>query len=100
MRETLGEALLALLEAELGEDITVEIEEDAEAESGEETAVPTPDTPLPVDASVEELILSANSHFEAAEAAQQEGDWALYGRELQALNRDLDRLMELAGSAP
>jgi uncharacterized membrane protein (UPF0182 family) len=100
MRETLGEALLALLEAEGTEDITAEIEADAEAELGEETAVPTPAAPLPVDASVEELIQSANTHFEAAEAAQKDGDWALYGQELQALNRDLERLMELAGNAP
>jgi len=100
MRETLGEALLALLEAERAEDISTEIEADAEAETGEDTAVPTPSAPLPVDASVEELVLSANTHFEAAEAAQQNGDWALYGQELQALNRDLQQLLELAGNEP
>ena len=100
MRETLGEALLALLEDEGTEDITVEIEADAEAEPVEETAVSTPSAPLPVDATVEELIHSANAHFEAAEAAQKDGDWALYGQELQALNQDLQHLLEATGDAP
>jgi uncharacterized membrane protein (UPF0182 family) len=100
MRETLGEALLALLEAEGIEDLTAEIDADAEAELGEDTAVPTPGAPLPLDATVEELIQSANSHFEAAEAAQKDGDWALYGQELQALNRDLQRLLEATGDEP
>jgi uncharacterized membrane protein (UPF0182 family) len=100
MRETLGEALLALLEAEGIEDLTAEIDAEAEAELGEETAAPTPGAPLPLDATIEELIQSANSHFEAAEAAQKEGDWALYGQELQALNRDLQRLLEATGDEP
>ena len=104
MRETLGEALLALLEAERTADIAAEIEAEAaagtEAESGEEAATPAPEAPLPLDASIEQLIQSANSHFEAAEEAQKAGNWALYGSELKALNRDLERLMELSGRSP
>jgi uncharacterized membrane protein (UPF0182 family) len=99
MRETLGGALTALLEAEGIEDIAAELELETE-ETGEETSAPELEPPLSVDATVEELIRSANNHFEAAEAAQQEGDWSRYGQELQALNSDLQRLMELAGSEP
>lgn len=91
---TLDRALTALLAAEPGE-ITPELE-------GLETAedpVPEPTTPTiptaPLDATVEELIASANAHFEAAQAAQQSGDWATYGAELEALESDLARLMEL-----
>ncbi len=59
--------------------------------------MPTP-VPPAADATVEELIRSANEHLEAAEAAQQNGDWAAYGRELDALRQDLERLMELTGN--
>ena len=52
----------------------------------------------PMDESIEELIESASVHFAAAEAAQQEGDWAAYGRELNALRQDLERLMEITGA--
>jgi uncharacterized membrane protein (UPF0182 family) len=102
MRETLGEALLALLAADRLEDLTVaeEVDSGTDSETGGESTVPTPSAPLPIDATVEELVLSANTHFEAAEAAQKEGDWATYGQELQALNNDLQRLLELAGNAP
>ncbi|MFQ5398297.1 MAG: UPF0182 family protein [Anaerolineae bacterium] len=53
-----------------------------------------------LDATIEELILSANAHFEAAEAAQRQGDWATYGQELDALQSDLARLAELTGVTP
>lgn len=98
MRETLGEALAALLEAEITNVAELETEAEGETDSGEETAVPDQDQPLPVDASVEELIRSANEHFEGAETAQKAGDWARYGSELEALNSDLQRLMEMAGN--
>jgi uncharacterized membrane protein (UPF0182 family) len=100
MRETLGEALEALLEAEFAEDIAAELEAElpAELETGTETDSDAPEEILPVDASIEELIQSANDHFVAAEEAQKEGDWARYGQELRALNSDLQRLMELTGN--
>lgn len=100
MRETLNEALVALLLDEAGETIAAEIE----AGVTDNTAVPeqqptpqSPDVAGPVDASVEELIQSANTHFEAAEAAQRSGDWARYGEEIEALQVDLQRLLELTG---
>ncbi|MDX1415109.1 MAG: UPF0182 family protein [Candidatus Promineifilaceae bacterium] len=99
MRETLQEALFALLEVDPLEQV---VEPPDAVEGGEpnegDTVVPTPDAPLPADATVEELIRSANEHFEAAEAAQRDGNWADYGAELEALNEDLRRLMELTGN--
>jgi uncharacterized membrane protein (UPF0182 family) len=92
MRETLGEALLAMLELD-PEEILQAAEEAVDVE---ETAPrPTPSAPLPDDATVEQLIESANAHFEAAEAAQRDGDWATYGSEIEALARDLQRLQAL-----
>ncbi|MGH2542929.1 MAG: hypothetical protein ACRDIB_09035, partial [Ardenticatenaceae bacterium] len=57
-----------------------------------------PPPPVSVDATVEELVISANRHFAAAEEAQRAGDWATYGRELEALQRDLQRMLELSSS--
>ena len=103
MRTTLDEALTALLDAA---PIAAVVETDeaptAEAATAEEATVTevepaAPVTPINVDATVEELIQSANMHFEAAEAAQRAGDWATYGAEIDALQRDLDQLMILSG---
>jgi uncharacterized protein len=72
-------------------------------EENGETAVTIDTTPIeiaPLDATVEELINSANAHFEAAQAAQRSGDWATYGSELDALESDLTRLLELSGTTP
>jgi hypothetical protein len=91
MRETLGEAILAMLQLE-PEQIVEQAVEGAGAEAGAEAA---PVAPLPDSATVEELIRSANERFAAAEAAQRAGDWARYGQELNALRQDLQRLFEL-----
>jgi uncharacterized membrane protein (UPF0182 family) len=100
MRETLEEALLALVQAgpSVAEIVDVEVEA-AETGQGETGPTPVPeatpvDTPA-VDATVEELIRTAGEHFEAAEEAQREGDWTAYGRELEALRQTLEELMAL-----
>jgi hypothetical protein len=104
MRETLSEALLALIEAAPSVVDSTETEEQGPAEV--ETEAPTPvsgdsaaETRVPltgaIEATVESLILEANDHFEAAEEAQRAGDWATYGRELKALQVILQELMEL-----
>ena len=97
MRETLSDALLALVldQSSVGE--VVEAVQEAEAPdetttTQEESETSTPDRITETD--LEELINSANARFEAAEEAQREGDWATYGRELQALQEALERLME------
>ncbi len=87
MRETLDEALSALLQQEFVRAVDETVEE------VQEGAVELPDG-LP--ANVEALIRSAGDHFRAAQEAQQAGDWALYGEELQALSDDLNELIELA----
>lgn len=100
MGQTLAEALAGLMD---GAPTTVEIPVE-EPGGGEETVTEpaeseTGDIPL-LDSTVEELIISANAHFEAAEAAQRSGDWTTYGEELDALQRDLDRLSELTTGSP
>jgi uncharacterized membrane protein (UPF0182 family) len=97
MAETLDDALLDLLQETPGELPEIEIEVEGE-DSGGETAVTEPiptRAPSPVDATVQQLVESANAHYEAAETAQRTGDWATYGAELDALQLDLERLMEL-----
>jgi uncharacterized membrane protein (UPF0182 family) len=123
MRETLGEAIIALIEqaptvAEIVEEPPVSSTE-GQTTSGEPGVTPTvgasvgaapgatpppatPETetgPTPETAAtaVEELILSANAHLEAAETAQRQGQWAAYGRELELLRQDLEQLMQVAG---
>jgi len=108
MDETLGGALASLLEEEpedieevLREELEVEVEPvAAEVDVGGDTAVePTPAI-TPEDSDVNSLIESANAHFVAAQEAQQNGDWTTYGEELEALERDLARLLELSGQTP
>ncbi len=94
MDTTLDGALIKLLAAAPSAEVVTS------ADGGEEaTAVsPTPPTDtIQVDATIEELIQSANAHYNAAEAAQRSGDWAAYGTELEALQRDLAQLMALSG---
>jgi uncharacterized membrane protein (UPF0182 family) len=81
---------LATTEQDAGQEATQPVESD----SGQTT---TDETIVGRDAIIEALITSANGHFEAAEAAQRNGDWSRYGDELRALQDDLQRLMELAG---
>ena len=50
---------------------------------------------LPTNAA--ELALSAQSHYEAAQACLERGDWVCYGAELDALERDLEALVEAVG---
>jgi len=42
-----------------------------------------------------ELVQQAGAQFEAAQAAQQAGDWAEYGRQIDALQKTLDQLQQL-----
>ncbi|GAB4249081.1 MAG: UPF0182 family protein [Thermoleophilia bacterium] len=58
------------------------------------TTVP-PAGPLPDDAAA--LISLAQEHFEAAQEAQRQGDWAEYGRRVEELGRVLERLQSLGG---
>jgi uncharacterized protein len=93
MRDNLAQALVALVEDQPVVDVIID-EPPVDGGNGDGGVVVPPTAP--VDASVQELIEAANRHFEAAEAAQRQGDWAAYGRELQALGDTLDRLLGLA----
>ncbi len=53
--------------------------------------VTAPVEPLPTD--VAALARSAQAHYEAAQECLQRGDWACYGIELEALERDLEALV-------
>ena len=98
MRTTLDEALVALLEDEPSTEFVETLEPLNETESTVETPTEettSTDTTTVIEESVESLIESANAHFEAAEAAQREGDWTTYGNELEALQEDLEKLAQL-----
>lgn len=100
MRETLEDALVALVQAgpsvdEIVEEVTTATDTIEEVEG---SAAGQPAETIPPElATLEELIRSADAHFQAAEEAQRAGDWGAYGRELDALRQDLQQLMELAG---
>lgn len=90
MEETLDEALSTLLQQEFVRTVDETVQGIQEG---------TVDLPEGLSPAVEELIRSAGDHFRAAQEAQQAGDWALYGEELQALSDDLNELLELAGES-
>jgi len=95
MRPTLEEALVALLQNAPVADIVVNDEVSGDI-TAENITTPTPSAnTTTIDQTVEELIASANAHFTAAEAAQRAGDWTTYGRELDALQADLEKLAQL-----
>jgi uncharacterized protein len=93
--ETLGEALELLLDAE-GGPTTSPTPSPGASPTPEPTATPapTPGVELPTD--VPGLIAYANAHFEIAQAALRDGDFARYGTEIALVEAALQRLEELA----
>lgn len=85
MAETLGGSLVALSRGSTAAPVVAEQEVEP---------VPTPPaTSLPLNPqSIEELVAAANIHLSAAEEAQRNGDWAVYGQELEALRQTLEQL--------
>lgn len=49
----------------------------------------------PIAAEIADLVKQAQQHYDRAEQALKEGDWAGYGEELNALQAVLERLAEL-----
>ena len=92
MAETLRDSLIALSRGTVA--ASAELVPLPQAEPGE-----TPQTPPAIPETLDELVVAANAHLQAAETAQREGDWAAYGRELDALRVVLDQLSELTGQA-
>lgn len=70
-------------------------EEVDEAEEGEADGVPVEEV-LPPE--IADLVAEARAHYDRAQEYLRAGDWAGYGRELDALQAVLDELEELAGT--
>ncbi len=51
-------------------------------------------------ATIEELILRANTQYEAAQARLREGDWAAYGIQIEGLRETLTQLAMMTGVSP
>jgi uncharacterized protein len=95
--ETLGESLRLLLEAEGEAGPSPGPTPQPGASPTPEptaTAEPPPGVDLPTD--IPGLIDYANAHFELAEAALRDGDFARYGEEIALVEAALQRLEELA----
>ncbi len=91
MRETLNEALTALLEGDGGTIVVDDIDIDTGSSTESDSSVPVPAI---IDGTTAELVEQANTQFEAAQAAQQAGDWAEYGRQIEALEQTLKQLSD------
>jgi uncharacterized membrane protein (UPF0182 family) len=93
--ETLGEALRLLLAAESGAAPSPTPSPGATPTPGPSaTPAATPSVELPAD--VPGLIEYANAHFELAQAALRDGDFARYGTEIALVEAALQRLQVLA----
>jgi hypothetical protein len=93
--ETLGEALRLLLEAEEGATPAPSPTPDGSPRpEPSATPAPTPGVDLPTD--VPGLIDYANAHFELAQDALRDGDFARYGTEIELVEAALQQLQVLA----
>lgn len=90
MEPTLEAALTRLF----GPQATATLPSPGEQSAGHPPAPPPAEGTLPPP--VIDLIRSANAHFERAQQALREGDWARYGEEQRLLQEDLRRLAEQA----
>jgi uncharacterized membrane protein (UPF0182 family) len=62
------------------------------------SVVAAPTTPSPgAPTSVNALVKQANDHYARAQDALKTGDWATYGKEMQALQQTLEELMKATG---
>ncbi|HEY1407454.1 MAG TPA: UPF0182 family protein, partial [Promineifilum sp.] len=89
MDVSLSSSLLALSRGVVSSTLPAELQPPANGQ------VPETPTITADPGSVEELVAAANAHLAAAEEAQRQGDWSLYGRELEALRATLDLLATL-----
>ncbi len=86
MANTLAEGLGKLLNILTGQEVAVPLP------GGEQPPAQT--SPL-ADQTVRQLAESASAHYDAAQAALQQGDWATYGTELDQLKAALDQLVQI-----
>ena len=90
MEPTLEMALTRVF-GDIGSDVPPPVSPDPGGEPGD-----GPGTPLP-DATIQQLIERANSHYEDAQRKQREGDWSGYGEAIKQLERTLKELSETTG---
>lgn len=100
MRETLGEALVALFEEQDGSasPSTPGQRDTGPAPAADDSAPAPRATPAAPPAelsslSVAELAQNASDHYEAAQRALQQNDWATYGAELEKMEAALNALL-------
>jgi len=108
MAENLGLALVRLFgdnvvaRAGLSDLVTaLPGEEQAEAPASGQSSASSP--PVTIDlagATIEQLIVAANEHYNAAQNHLRNGDWAAYGAEMDALQATLTQLVQLTGGLP
>jgi len=93
--ETLGESLRLLLEAE-GGPAPSPTPSPGTSPTPEPTAAPEPTPGVELPSDIPGLIDYANAHFELAEAALRDGDFARYGTEIALVEAALQQLQVLA----
>jgi uncharacterized membrane protein (UPF0182 family) len=101
MRESLNDAVLALFAGNVP--AVASLEEPGQETPAAETQAPETSTSTAQPGSaqtalpdtVSELALTASNHYEAAQKALQQGDWATYGAELDKMKAALDALVKL-----
>jgi hypothetical protein len=92
MQNTLGEALTDIF-GPLPEEGQEAVGGPVDGEAPDDEA--PGETPPDATANVTQLIEQANQQYDAALAAQRAGDWAEYGRQLDALEQTLQQLQQL-----
>lgn len=108
MAENLGLALVRLFgdgvvaRAGLSDLVTAAPgDERTDAATGGQSSVSSPTVTIDLaGATVEQLIVAANDHYNAAQNHLRNGDWAAYGAEMDALQATLTQLVQLTGGLP
>lgn len=92
----MGETLSEALDQALGEHVAVPPgAETLTPLPAEEGVAHAPRPAPPITESQRQLVESAVGHYNAAQSRLQAGDWAGYGKELAAMERDLKQLQDL-----
>ena len=88
----MGETLDQALDAMFGSGQTLAVS-GQHADSAAAAAAAAPNAAVPaVSGSAASLVQQAQSHYDKAIAAQRAGDWAAYGKEIDALGAVLEQL--------
>jgi len=88
MAKTLAEGLAQLLGILTGQELTVPI-------PGAPPSTAAPVTSSPATQTARQLAESASAHYDAAQQALQQNDWATYGAELDQMKSVLDQLLQV-----